>query len=76
MGRIGALEALGVLELGWEGIFVAERVGAIGFLGVLELGWKEGCGGYLRFRGFSRNMRSKLKTSINIQKFNGNDWYM
>ncbi|PDP80828.1 hypothetical protein, partial [Prevotella intermedia] len=74
--EIGALDFLGVLELGLEGIFVAERVGAIGILGGLGLGWKEGCGGYLRFRGFSRNMRSKFKTSINIQKFNSVDWYM
>ena len=75
-GEIGALDFLGVLELGLEGIFVAERVGAIGILGGLGLGWKEGFGGYLRFRGFSRNMRSKFKTSINIQKFNSADWYM
>lgn len=74
--EIGALEVLGILELGLEGIFVAWRVGAIGVLGGLWLGWKEGFGGYLRFRGFSRNMRSKLKTGINIQKFNRNDWYM
>lgn len=40
------------------------------------VGLKEGFGCYLRFRGFSRNMRSKLKTSINIQKFNSNGWYM
>lgn len=75
-GEIGALDFLGVLELGVEGIFVAERVGAIGVLGGLGLGCKEGFGGYLRFRGFSRNMRSKLKISINIQKFNSNGWYM
>ena len=74
--EIGALDFLGVLELGLEGIFVAGRVGAIGFLGGLWLGVKEGFGGYLRFRGFSRNMRSKLKISINIQKFNSNGWYM
>lgn len=55
---------------------MAERVGAIGILGGLGLGCKEGLGGYLRFRGFSRNMRSKFKTSINIQKFNSNDWYV
>lgn len=55
---------------------MAERVGAIGVLGGLELGWKEGFGGYMRFRGFSRNMRSKLKTSINIQKINSDDWYV
>ena len=41
-----------------------------------RVGVGRGFGGYLRFRGFSRNMRSKLKTSINIQKFNSNDWYM
>lgn len=40
------------------------------------VGGKEGFGGYLRFRGFLRNMRSKLKTSINIQKLNSNGWYM
>ena len=74
--EIGALDFLGVLELGLEGIFVAERVGAIGILGGLGLGVKEGFGGYLRFRGFSRNMRSKLKTGINIQKFNSDDWYV
>lgn len=55
---------------------MAVEIGALDFLGGLGLGWKEGCGGYLRFRGFSRNMRSKFKMSINIHKFNGNDWYM
>lgn len=74
--EIGALDFLGILELGLEGIFVAERVGAIGVLGGLGLGCKEGFGCYLRFRGFSSNMRSKFKTSINIQKFNSADWYM
>lgn len=58
-----------------EGL-VAGRVGAIGVLGGLGLGCKEGLWGYLRFRGFLGNMRSKLKTSINIQKFGRNDWYM
>jgi hypothetical protein len=42
----------------------------------LGLGLKEGFGCYLRFRGFSSNMRSKFKMSINIQKFNSNDWYV
>ena len=47
--EIGALEALGVLELGWEGIFVAERVGAIGFLGGLWLGGEGGLWGLSAF---------------------------
>lgn len=51
-------------------------VGVLDLLGVLGLGLEGLLGGYLRFRGFSRNMRSKPKTSINIQNFNSVDWYM
>lgn len=72
--EIGALDFLGILELGLEGILVVWEIGALDFLGGLELGVEGELWGYLRFRGFSRNMRSKLKTSINIQKINRNDW--
>lgn len=74
--EIGALDFLGVLELGLEGIFVVGASRCHRGSRWSMVGGKEGFGGYMRFRGFSRNMRSKFKTSINIQKFNSADWYM
>lgn len=74
--EIGALDFLGVLELGVEGIFVVGWVGAIGVLGGLWLGGRRALGVICVLGSLSRNMRSKLKTSINIQKFNSNDWYV
>ena len=53
---VGVLGFLDTLELVGEGGLMAVEIGALDFLGALELGLKEGFGGYLRFRGFSRNM--------------------
>ncbi|OWP31602.1 hypothetical protein CBG55_10285 [Prevotella intermedia] len=74
--EIGALDFLGVLELGVEGIFVVGASRCHRGSRWARVGVGKGFGGYMRFRGFSRNMRSKFKTSINIQKFNSADWYM
>ena len=73
---VGVLEFLGGLRLGRKVFWEVVEIGVLEVLGILELGGRRGFGGYLRFRGFLRNMRSKLKTSINIQKFNSNGWYM
>ena len=51
-------------------------VGVLDFLGILELGLERALGAICVLGGFSRNMRSKLKTSINIQKFNSDDRYV
>ena len=73
---VGVLEFLGTRELVGEGGLVAVDIGVLDFLGILELGLERALGAICVLGGFSRNMRSKLKTSINIQKFNSDDRYV